>query len=77
MSLARSNLELGLNEDMMADIHMCLDIKFGRWPKNYVFLPKLRTLKYVEMAEAIKRYVNGEVDNDLGKELCDHDKSTI
>ena len=77
VSLARSNLELGLNEDMTADIHMRLDIKFGREPKNCVFLPKLRTFKYVEMAEAIKSYVNGEVDNDLGKELCDYVKGTI
>lgn len=77
VSLARSDLELGLNEDMTADIHMRLDIKFGREPKTCVFLPKLRTLKYVEMAEAIKSYVNGEVDNDLGKELCDYVKGTI
>ena len=62
---------------MTADIHMRLDIKFGREPKNCVFIPKLRTFKYVEMAEAIKSYVNGEVDNDLGKELCDYVKSTI
>ena len=77
VSLARSNLELGLNEDMTADVHMRLDIKFGREPKNCVFLPKLRTFKYVEMAEAIKNYVNGEVDNDLEKELCDYVKGTI
>ena len=77
VSLAKSNLELGLNEDMTADIHMCLSIKLGREPKNCIFLPKFRTLKYVEMAEAIKSYVNGEVDNDFGKELCDYVKSTI
>lgn len=77
MSIVRSKFEPGLNEDITADIYMHLDIKFGRDPKNYIFLPNLRTLKYVEMAEAIKSYVNGEVDNDFGKELCDYVKITI
>lgn len=58
MSIVRSKFEPGLNEDITADIYMHFNIKFGRDPKNYIFLPKFRTLKYVEMAEAIKSYVN-------------------
>lgn len=61
VSVARSYFEPGLNEDMCADVNMEMRTKVGVGEKDScVFLPKVSTLSYYEMAKAINEYVVGE-----------------
>ena len=63
VSVARSHFEPELNEDMCADVNMEMRIKVGVDEKDScVFLPKVSTLSYYEMAKAINEYVVGHDD---------------
>ena len=76
VSIVKPRFESGFDEDMCVDVNMEMRIKVGVDEKDScVFLPKVSTLSYYEMAKAINEYVVGHDDKNSGKnkaEVCNY-----